>query len=116
MQSLKPIRKKTSLRDAQGWPKVFAINYRRLSIDSITATRQRKFVHLLRRTSNRKSPLSRDTRVARPVVRDQLLDSDTRCADADWFLGSSLGFRYSRPSGPIAVTCVTYSPDFAQWK
>ena len=23
---------------------------------------------------------------------------------------------YSRPSGPIAVTCVTYSPDFAQWK
>jgi hypothetical protein len=24
--------------------------------------------------------------------------------------------RYSSPSGPIAVTCVTYSPDFAQWE
>jgi hypothetical protein len=28
--------------------------------------------------------------------------------------GSSCGFRYSSPSGPIAVTCVTYSPDGAQ--
>jgi hypothetical protein len=30
--------------------------------------------------------------------------------------GSSSGSRYSRPSGPIAVTWVTYSPDRAQWK
>lgn len=30
--------------------------------------------------------------------------------------GSSFGLTYSRPSGPIAVTCVMYSPDFAQWK
>src|SRR5438034_10957938 len=30
--------------------------------------------------------------------------------------GSSAGSRYSRPSGPMAVTWVTYSPDFAQWK
>jgi carbamate kinase len=30
--------------------------------------------------------------------------------------GSSSGSRYSRLIGPIAVTCVTYSPDFAQWK
>ena len=30
--------------------------------------------------------------------------------------GSSPGFKYSRPSGPMAVTWVTYSPDFAQWK
>ena len=30
--------------------------------------------------------------------------------------GSSRGFKYSRPNGPTAVTCVTYSPDFAQWK
>jgi hypothetical protein len=28
--------------------------------------------------------------------------------------GSSFEFMYSRPSGPIAVTCVMYSPDFAQ--
>jgi len=32
------------------------------------------------------------------------------------FLGSSFALRYSSPSGPIAVICVTYSPDFAQWK
>src|SRR5882757_5342445 len=32
------------------------------------------------------------------------------------FRGSSFESMYSRPSGPIAVTCVTYSPDFAQWK
>jgi len=32
------------------------------------------------------------------------------------FRGSSFALRYSSPSGPIAVTCVTYSPDFAQWK
>ncbi len=32
------------------------------------------------------------------------------------FRGSSLALRYSSPSGPIAVICVTYSPDFAQWK
>ena len=32
------------------------------------------------------------------------------------FRGSSFGSTYSRPSGPIAVTWVTYSPDFAQWK
>src|ERR1700733_689826 len=32
------------------------------------------------------------------------------------FRGSSCASIYSRPSGPIAVTCVTYSPDFAQWK
>jgi len=31
------------------------------------------------------------------------------------FRGSSSELRYSRPSGPIAVTCVMYSPDFAQW-
>jgi len=30
--------------------------------------------------------------------------------------GSSAESRYSRPSGPMAVTWVTYSPDFAQWK
>src|SRR6476646_4366240 len=30
--------------------------------------------------------------------------------------GSSPGSKYSRPSGPMAVTWVTYSPDFAQWK
>src|SRR2546429_1196959 len=30
--------------------------------------------------------------------------------------GSSAGSRYSRPNGPMAVTWVTYSPDFAQWK
>ncbi len=30
--------------------------------------------------------------------------------------GSSAGLRYSRPSGPMADTWVTYSPDFAQWK
>src|SRR6266851_1701259 len=30
--------------------------------------------------------------------------------------GSSAGFKYSRPNGPMAVTWVTYSPDFAQWK
>ena len=30
--------------------------------------------------------------------------------------GSSPGSRYSIPSGPIAVTWVTYSPDFAQWE
>ena len=28
--------------------------------------------------------------------------------------GSSPGSRYSRPNGPMAVTWVTYSPDFAQ--
>ncbi|MGB2668779.1 MAG: hypothetical protein WAK48_32655, partial [Candidatus Acidiferrum sp.] len=32
------------------------------------------------------------------------------------FRGSSFALTYSSPSGPIAVTCVTYSPDFAQWK
>src|SRR5580658_9290175 len=32
------------------------------------------------------------------------------------FRGSSFESRYSRPSGPIAVTCVMYSLDFAQWK
>src|SRR5271154_195039 len=32
------------------------------------------------------------------------------------FRGSSFALRYSSPSGPIAVICVTYSPDFAQWK
>ena len=32
------------------------------------------------------------------------------------FNGSSLILMYSRPIGPIAVTCVTYSPDIAQWK
>jgi hypothetical protein len=31
------------------------------------------------------------------------------------FLGSSFALRYSSPSGPIADTCVTYSPDFVQW-
>jgi hypothetical protein len=30
------------------------------------------------------------------------------------FRGSSTGSTYSRPSGPIADTCVTYSPAFAQ--
>ena len=30
------------------------------------------------------------------------------------FRGSSPGSRYSRPNGPMAVTWVTYSPDFAQ--
>lgn len=30
------------------------------------------------------------------------------------FRGSSVASLYSSPSGPIAVTCVTYSPDFAQ--
>src|ERR1700683_4311781 len=30
--------------------------------------------------------------------------------------GSLLGSTYSRLIGPTAVTCVTYSPDFAQWK
>ena len=30
--------------------------------------------------------------------------------------GSSFELMYSIPSGPIAVICVTYSPDFAQWK
>src|SRR2546430_4876393 len=30
--------------------------------------------------------------------------------------GSSAAFKYSRPRGPMAVTWVTYSPDFAQWK
>jgi hypothetical protein len=32
------------------------------------------------------------------------------------FRGSSFALRYSSPSGPIAATCETYSPDFAQWK
>src|SRR5437899_1391206 len=32
------------------------------------------------------------------------------------FRGSSFGLTYSRPRGPIAVTCATYSPDLAQWK
>jgi len=32
------------------------------------------------------------------------------------FRGSSVALMYSSPSGPIAVTCVTYSLDFAQWK
>ena len=37
---------------------------------------------------------------------------------ASLFPGSSSALRYSRPSGPIAVTCVMYSLDFAQrkWK
>jgi hypothetical protein len=30
--------------------------------------------------------------------------------------GSSFVRTYSMPRGPIAVTCVTYSLDFAQWK
>ena len=30
--------------------------------------------------------------------------------------GSSPGSKYSMPNGPMAVTWVTYSPDFAQWK
>src|SRR5580704_11954934 len=30
--------------------------------------------------------------------------------------GSSFELLYSRPNGPMAVTWVTYSPDFAQWK
>src|SRR5262249_33436217 len=30
--------------------------------------------------------------------------------------GASFALTYSSPSGPIAVTCVTYSPDLAQWK
>jgi hypothetical protein len=32
------------------------------------------------------------------------------------FRGSSFALRYSSPSGPIAATCETYSPDFPQWK
>src|ERR1700749_3034478 len=32
------------------------------------------------------------------------------------FRGSSFALTYSNPSGPIAVICMTYSPDFAQWK
>src|ERR1700674_3778505 len=42
-----------------------------------------------------------------------------RCSDSSYellFRGSSFALRYSSPSGPIAVTCVTYSLDFAQWK
>src|ERR1700685_3514023 len=35
---------------------------------------------------------------------------------AHLFRGSSPGSTYSRLIGPAAVTCVTYSPDFAQWK
>src|SRR6266404_3477847 len=30
------------------------------------------------------------------------------------FRGSSFEFTYAKPSGPIAVTCEMYSPDFAQ--
>ena len=30
--------------------------------------------------------------------------------------GSSFAFTYSSPSGPIADTWETYSPDLAQWK
>src|SRR6516162_1006453 len=30
--------------------------------------------------------------------------------------GSSFGSTYSSPRGPIALTCVRYSPDLAQWK
>jgi hypothetical protein len=41
---------------------------------------------------------------------------DQKCALSYELLlrGSSFESMYSRPSGPIAVTCVTYSPDFAQ--
>jgi len=45
--------------------------------------------------------------------------STKSCSDSSYellFRGSSFALRYSSPSGPIAVTCVTYSPDFAQWK
>ena len=31
------------------------------------------------------------------------------------FRGSSFKSLYSSPKGPIAITWVTYSPDFAQW-
>ncbi len=31
-----------------------------------------------------------------------------------WFRGSSVELTYSSPRGPIADTCVMYSPDFAQ--
>jgi len=30
--------------------------------------------------------------------------------------GSSFKFLHSSPNGPMPVTSVTYSPDFAQWK
>src|SRR5580658_3027179 len=38
------------------------------------------------------------------------------CSYALLLRGSSFALRYSRPSGPSALTCVMYSPDFAQWK
>ena len=52
--------------------------------------------------------------------RTDLLIPLVRSASSNLFIlplrGSSFALRYSSPRGPIAVTCVTYSLDFAQWK
>jgi hypothetical protein len=52
--------------------------------------------------------------VARPPDAVAAAGMETLTFQAQLFRGSSFGSRYSSPIGPIAVTCVTYSPDFAQ--
>src|SRR5262249_2826461 len=50
------------------------------------------------------------------LVRQSKPSAEQSSHECFGFRGSSPRSTYSRPSGPIAVTCVTYSPDFAQWK
>ena len=42
------------------------------------------------------------------------LGTRLRLSHISWILFEHL--LYSRPNGPMAVICITYSPDFAQWK
>src|ERR1700689_5239953 len=52
-------------------------------------------------------------------LKSNLFPESLGLADTSYellFRGSSFALTYSSPSGPIAVTCVMYSLDFAQWK
>src|SRR5579872_3465444 len=96
------------------------------------ANRDRKLVEIIASAGINLAILQRQAATARDQHQDfsfcchvfsslksNLFPESFGLADTSYellFRVSSFALRYSSPSGPIAVTCVTYSPDFAQWK